>query len=482
MYRGTLVRRHFTTLVMAVLACLWLYMSVPPAALHAAQFWQEGRDEPLAVQPIPPAFVELVKVLKPAVVNISTRQETRLGEEGDPLEFFERFFGRRGRKRRRPGQGSGFIINADGYIVTNNHVVEKATEIKVTLATQEQFKAELIGSDVKTDLALLKIDTDKPLPTVPVGDSNALEVGEWVMAIGNPFGFGHTVTTGIVSAKERNIGAGPYDDFIQTDASINPGNSGGPLFNMRGEVIGINTAIVPQGQGIGFAIPSNMAKAILRQLRGTGKVTRGWLGVAIQPLSPDLMQAFGLKNIKGALVAEVVPKSPADEAGLQRSDVIVGFNGRQVQDSAELPRLVAAIAPNTEVELEIIRQKKRQVLSVVLGKMPADDRATLARLKPSDVEATLGLRVRDINPEIARRLRLENPQGVVVAEVDPDGPAAEAGVRRGDVIREVNRTTITDLDSYEAATAKLDLEAAVLLLLERRGNNLYVALKPQQAG
>ena len=281
---------------------------VPLAFLHAAPFWEEGRTTPLATQPVTPAFAEISKALKPAVVNISSKQEEQpqqsqrpspggrpqFGEENDPFqEFFDRFFGGRGgRRRQRPSLGSGFIVNSTGYIVTNNHVVEGAAEIKVTLSTQEEFDAVLVGRDPKTDLALIKVNSQKPLPTVPFGSSESLDVGEWVLAIGNPFGLGHTVTAGIVSAKGRIIGAGPYDDFIQTDASINPGNSGGPLFNMRGEVIGINTAIVAGGQGIGFAIPINLAKEVLLQLRDKGSVTRGWLGVAIQRLSPELLKAL----------------------------------------------------------------------------------------------------------------------------------------------------------------------------------------------
>ncbi len=478
MRRGIFVYRH--CLMLIALLVVWVCHTPGGVSFaHADEFWQEGRITPLAAQPTPPAFVELAKALKPAVVNISTKQEVRVGDEDNPLEFFERFFGQRGRKRRRPGQGSGFIINVEGYIVTNNHVVESASEIKVTLATKEQFDAELIGRDAKTDLALLKITSNTPLPTVPVGNSDELEVGEWVMAIGNPFGLGHTVTTGIVSAKGRIIGAGPYDNFIQTDASINPGNSGGPLFNMRGEVIGINTAIVPQGQGIGFAIPSKLAQEILLQLRGAGKVTRGWLGVAIQGLTPDLVQAFGLENDNGALIAEILPDSPAEKAGLKRGDIILGLNDTAVESSSDLPRLVAAIPPNTKITLDILRKAKRQKVAIVLGTMKDDDKTTLARLQPSDVEEALGLRVRDITPEIARRLRLEDTEGVVIAEVDPNGPAAESGLRPGDIIREVNRTTVDNLEDYETATAKLNPDTAVLFLVERRGSNLYVAVKPQ---
>ena len=489
MLRGNLTPCALRTCAIAVLALLWC--SIPGPSPEAAALWEEGRRTPLAAPPERPVFVELTKALNPAVVNISTKQEvkrprmrTPFGEEGDPFEdFFERFFGRRAPRRQRPSLGSGFIINTTGYIVTNNHVVEGATEIKVTLATKETFDATLIGRDPKIDLALIKVKIDKPLPTVPFGDSEALEVGDWVMAIGNPFGLGHTVTTGIVSAKGRTIGAGPYDDFIQTDASINPGNSGGPLFNMRGEVIGINTAIVAGGQGIGFAIPSNMAKEVLLQLHDRGKVTRGWLGVAIQKLSPDLVQAFKLENDHGALVADVIPDGPAAKAGIERGDIIVRFQGHKIQESSELPRMVATVAPGTQVDVDIVRGGKKLTIPVKLETLKDEEpQEKAARLQPSDVEETLGLQVQAITPEIARRLRLEGIEGVVVSQVAPDGPAAEAGVRQGDIIRELNRKPIPDLETYQDATAQLDAESPVLLLLERRGSGIYVALKPRKAG
>jgi serine protease Do len=484
-----LIHRCLGTLAVALLATIWLHAPVP--LLQAAPFWEEGRQTPLATQPERPAFVELAKALNPAVVNISTKQEVQRqrgrspfgGEEGDPFQdFFERFFGRRNPRRQRPSMGSGFIIHPTGYIVTNNHVVEGATEIKVTLTTKESLDAKLIGRDPKTDLALIKIASDKPLPTVPFGDSDALEVGDWVLAIGNPFGLGHTVTAGIVSAKGRIIGAGPYDAFIQTDASINPGNSGGPLFNMRGEVIGINTAIVAGGQGIGFATPSNMAKEVLLQLHDAGKVTRGWLGVAIQSLSPDLTKAFGLENDHGALVADVLANGPAAKAGIERGDIIVSFQGQKVQDSNELPRLVAAMAPGTKVEVEVVRGGKKLTIPVTLETMKDEEQEAAARLQPSDVEEALGLQVQAITPDVARTLRLENTEGVVVSQVAPESPAAEAGVRRGDVVREVNRKPVTDVESYQEATTNLDPQAPVLLLLERQKNGLYVALKPRKAG
>ena len=482
------------TCVSAVLLGLWLscFLSILP--LHAAQIWEEGSGAATGAQPVLPVFVELSKHLKPAVVNISSKQTEGKpapsrspfgGEENDPFqEFFDRFFGGRGggsRRRQRPSLGSGFIINSTGFIVTNNHVVEGATEIKVTLATQEEFDATLVGRDPKTDLALIKINSPKPLPTVPFGSSDTLEVGEWVLAIGNPFALGHTVTSGIVSAKGRIIGAGPYDDFIQTDASINPGNSGGPLFNMRGQVIGINTAIMSSGQGIGFAIPINLAKEVLLQLHTKGSVTRGWLGVAIQRISPDLLKAFNLEDTHGALVSDVMADGPAAKAGLQRGDVIIGFQGNKVQDSTELPRMVAAIAPGTKVQVEVVRGGKKMTVPVTLGTL-TDDKEAAAKLQPPDVEESIGLRVETITPELARSLRLDNAKGVVVSRVTPDSPAAEAGVQRGDVVREVNRQPVTDLESYADATSRLTPNTPALFLLERRGSSLYVALKPTKEG
>jgi|RhiMethySRZTD1v2_1073278.scaffolds.fasta_scaffold06475_9 serine protease Do len=492
MLRYMLFPHRGKTRMHAVLLGLWLgcFLSVLP--LKAAQLWEEGSGAATGEQPVLPAFVELAKHLKPAVVNISSKQtegkpapsRAPFGrEENDPFqEFFDRFFGGRGGPRRqRSGLGSGFIINSTGFIVTNNHVVEGATEIKVTLATKEEFDATLVGRDPKTDLALIKVKSPKPLPTVPFGNSDALEVGEWVLAIGNPFGLGHTVTSGIVSAKGRIIGATNYDDFIQTDASINPGNSGGPLFNMRGQVIGINTAIVSGGQGIGFAIPTNLAKEVLLQLHSKGSVTRGWLGVAIQSISPDLLKAFNLDDTQGALVSDVMADGPAAKAGLQRGDVIIGFQGNKVQDSTELPRMVAAIAPGTKVQVEILRGGKKMTIPVNLGTL-AEEKEAAAKLQPSDVEESVGLRVEAITPELARSLRLDNTKGVVVSRVAPDSPAAEAGIQRGDIVREVNRQPVTDIESYTEATSHLTPNTPALFLLERRGSSLYVALKPTKEG
>ena len=292
--------------------------------------------------------------------------------ERDPFEeFFERFFGGENPQRefRRRSLGSGFIINREGYIVTNNHVVENASDIKVSLSDKEEHDAKVIGRDPKTDVALIKIEAKKDLPAVALGDSSKLRVGEWVIAIGNPFGLGHTVTTGIVSAKGRIIGAGPYDDFIQTDASINPGNSGGPLFNMNGEVVGINTAIIASGQGIGFATPINVAKDLLVQLREKGRVVRGWLGVQVQRVTPELAKSFGLDRERGALVADVMADTPAAKAGIERGDIIVEFNGRKIEEMNDLPRVVAATPPDADVPMKLLRKGQEKVVQVKVAEL-----------------------------------------------------------------------------------------------------------------
>ena len=492
MLNTTPLPRRASTLVAGVFAALLLTCTVCLEPLAAAQLWKEGSGVEFE-QPQVPSFIEAAKVLKPAVVNISSRRTAAPTEQRsrrrrpfpfggeDPFrEFFDRFFGEQRRPRHRPSLGTGFIINTNGYIVTNNHVVEEAGEITVTLASKEEFEATLIGRDPKTDLALLRVDSPLPLPTVPFGDSENLEVGEWVLAIGNPFGLGHTVTAGIVSAKGRTIGAGPYDDFIQTDASINPGNSGGPLFNMRGEVIGINTAIMRSGQGIGFAIPINMAKNVLSQLYDKGNVTRGWLGVAIQSISPEMLNAFKLDDANGALVSGIVTDAPADKAGLQQGDVIVGFHGSEVEDSSVLPGLVAVVAPGTTVDVEIIRDGQRMTIPVTLGELEEDEAARIASLEPSGVEELLGIQVEAITEDMARELRTDDDRGVVVTDVADESPAANAGIQPGDIVREVNRQTVEDLDAYEAATAQIEDGETVLLLLERRGNHLYVALRPER--
>ncbi len=458
---------------------------------QGAPFWTETPPKSMPIIQAP-NFADLAEHLRPSVVNISTTQVVKgqrrmlprfpfpspFGERDPFEEFFERFFGGEGPQRefRRRSLGSGFIINKEGYIVTNNHVVENATDIKVSLTDKDEYDAKVIGRDPKTDVALIKIDTRKDLPAAALGDSDKLRVGEWVMAIGNPFGLGHTVTTGIVSAKGRIIGAGPYDDFIQTDASINPGNSGGPLFNMNGQVVGINTAIVATGQGIGFAIPINMAKDLLGQLREKGRVVRGWLGVQVQRVTPELAKSFGLDRERGALVADVMPDTPAARAGIERGDIIVEFNGRKIEEMTDLPRVVANTAPGTEVPVKLLRKGQERVVQVTIAEMQEERMAAAG----GTLEESLGMTVQELTPEIARSLGVSETKGVVVTNVEDGSPADEAGVRRGDVILEVNQRKIETLKDYRAAIGRMS-SADSLLLLIRRGNNvLYVAMKMTQ--
>jgi serine protease Do len=395
--------------------------------------------------------------------------------------------------------GSGFIINKEGYIVTNNHVVENAKEIVIALSNEKDYKAEVIGRDKKTDLALIKIDAEEDLTVVPLGDSDDLEVGEWVMAIGNPFGLAETVTAGIVSAKGRVIGAGPYDDFIQTDASINPGNSGGPLFNLRGEVVGINTAIIATGQGIGFAIPVNMAKELLPQLKEKGRVIRGWLGVGIQRVTSELAKSFGLEEAKGALISQVFKGTPAvfkgtpaDRAGIKQGDIILEFDGKEITEFGDLSRTVASAPPGKTVEIKVFRDGKVLTLETTIDEMeekvevakepsekPIDEMEEKVEMAKEPSEKPLGLTVQDITPEIARGLNLEGVTGVVVTQVTPGSPAAEAGMRRGDVVQEVNRKPVENVEDFGQAIEDAKSQESILFLIRRGESSLFVTVSPK---
>ncbi len=446
-----------------------------------AAFVEAKAKKPQAGPALPMSIPELVKKVKPAVVNISTttivkfRRPTFRSPFGrDPFEeFFEEFFGKIPREQKRRSLGSGFIVSEDGYILTNNHVVERADEITVRLYDETEYEAEIVGTDPKTDIALIKINADRKLPHVVLGDSDALQVGEWVVAIGNPFGLEHTVTAGIVSAKGRVIGSGPYDDFIQTDASINPGNSGGPLFNLKGEVVGINTAIVQGGQGIGFAIPINMAKQIFDQLKEKGRVIRGWLGVYIQKLTPEMAKSLDLPVRKGVIVTKVIEDSPAEKGGLKEGDVIVEYNGKAVKDAHQLPAMVAATSPGTKVKIKVLRDGKEKVLKVKIGELPEEESLT----RKTDVIGELGLAVQDITDEIARHLGIEDREGVIVTGVEPGSPADEAGIRDRDIIRQVNRMGIKDIDEFRSALRKLRSEKSILLLIERGARRMFVVVK-----
>ncbi|MDL1972089.1 MAG: DegQ family serine endoprotease [Deltaproteobacteria bacterium] len=476
---------------------LWLAILLVIFPLAIGAVWLTGmkstqnRLTAPSHDPIPsksdfPSLSSIVSKVAPAVVNISTVRVVRgpgpvfkyfFGpfEEGDPFkEFFERFFGDiPQREFRQKSLGSGFIISKDGYILTNNHVVEKATEIRVRLLNKEQFEAKVIGRDPKTDIALIKIKANHSLSAATLGDSDALRVGDWVIAIGNPFGLGHTVTVGIISAKERIIGAGPYDNFLQTDAAINPGNSGGPLVNLEGKVVGINTAIVAQAQGIGFAIPINMAKYILSQLKERGKVMRGWLGVMIQEVTPEIAHALGLKEVKGALVADVTPGSPADKADIRRGDVIIEYNGKKIEEMNELPRLVANTPVGKSVPIKIWRNGKIKQLTVKVGELEEKVAKGERRYAPQD----LGLKVEELTPYLAQRLGVKRIHGVVITYVVPGSPAHEAGLSRGDIILKINRHPIEDLNDYQEVINSAKPGDTLLFLIERREGTLFVALK-----
>jgi serine protease Do len=435
-----------------------------------------------------PSLTGLVKELKPTVVNISTTKLVRSPMDdffrgrdfpdffGD--DFFRRFFGdQHPREFRQKSLGSGFIIDKEGYIITNNHVVEKAEQIKVKLSDKKEYDAQVIGTDPKTDLALIKIKAAGGLPVARLGDSDKLEVGEWVVAIGNPFGLEQTVTTGIISAKGRVIGAGPYDDFLQTDASINPGNSGGPLFNLRGEVVGINTAIVAGGQGIGFAIPVNMAKGLLPQLK-KGKVVYGYLGVYIQDITPELATSFGLKEAKGVLVSDVTPDSPAKKAGVNKGDVILEYDGKQVEEKGQLTKMVGRTAIGKKVKLVVLRDKEQKTLWVTIGEL-SEKQVAAAATKPEETDRW-GIKVQDISPDMAAHLGLPSNAGVVIAEVEPGSPADEENLQPGDVIIEVEHNPVKELADFRKYLESYKKQKTLLLTVRMKANeyhNFFVVLK-----
>src|SRR6266849_16324 len=455
----------------------------------SAPLWSDRPAPAAAAATVPqPNWVELTRALKPAVVNISTRRveervqfqnpfgnQSPFGDNEQLQQFFKRFGEQQPPRRTVRSMGSGFIINPAGYIVTNNHVVEGATDIRVKIDDGREMTAKVVGRDPKTDLALLKVEATG-LPVIPLGDSAQLQVGEPVMAIGNPFGLERTVTTGIVSATGRVIGQGPYDDFIQTDASINPGNSGGPLINTRGQAVGINAAIFSQSGGsvgIGFAIPVNLAKPVLTQLAAAGHVVRGYLGVAIQRMTSALAKSFNLRDAHGALVASVADGGPAKEAGLRPGDVIVEYDGHTIGRSDELPRLVAETPVGRDVALTMVRDGKTLTLRARIAKLaePEERRTAEAGGKPS-----LGLAVQTVTPQLAQQLGLPAKAGVLVRGVEDGSPAASAGVQPGDVIAEIDRTPVGSVDDLERALARLKPGAPVLLFVRRNDGDLYIAV------
>ncbi len=461
-------------------------------------------------------YADLVAKVMPAVVSVTVKRmpaaETVNGprEFGGPesgqgpdaemfRRFMQRFFGERGRQFQMPqmpdgpggapimAAGTGFIFDKDGYIATNNHVVENAGEVTVTMSDGRDVPATVVGTDPDTDLAVLKIETDKPLPYVEFADSDTVRVGDPVVAIGNPFGLGDTVTAGIVSAEHRNIGAGRFDDFMQIDAPINRGNSGGPTFDLEGKVIGINTAInSPNGGnvGIGFAIPSNLAKQIAMDLREHGQVVRGWLGVYIQGIDEDLAKNLDLSTAEGALVAQVTPDSPAAAAGIEQGDVILSYNGQQIKKLRDLTSEVADTAPGTDAEMKVWRHGEQMTVDVEIGKTPGSDQVMASAEQPSDNTPKLGVALARLTPEARQSLNLpDGTEGAVVTEVQPDSAAAEKGLQRGDVIVEVDHHKVTEpkmvADAVRDAAKRGD--DTVLLLVKHEGHDRFVAVRLERA-
>ena len=434
------------------------------------------------------AFSEIASSISPSVVNISTTKIMK--REAVPLldDPFSEFFSplrdfKMPKKWKEQSLGSGVIISPDGYIITNNHVVEQGDEIRVTLFDKRSFKAKLIGADTKTDVAIVKIDAVN-LYSVQWGDSDKLQVGEFVLAIGNPYGLNHTVTMGIISAVGRaNVGIADYEDFIQTDAAINPGNSGGPLVNTKGELIGINTAIFSRSggyQGIGFAVPSNMARLVMDQLIQKGKVTRGWLGVTIQEITPELSQKFGLKSAKGALIGDVAKGSPAEKAGIKRGDIILEFNGKKVSDVGNLRNMVAQSKIGEQIPLTIMRSGKEYALQVTTTELPKDASEAAPGNDPEDTafEGLAGLNVIDLTGEISRQLGLpRDEKGVVVVRVDSGSSIEDAGMRKGDVIQEIDRKKIASLEDYTRVVAGVNSGDTVLMFVNRGGKKFYVTVR-----
>jgi serine protease Do len=454
------------------------------AAMLLDAVWVQEAEARSVTTGVPESFSPLAKEASPSVVNISTVKVIKGGGQplfpfgqNDPFkDFFDRFFRDQVPKEfRQKSLGSGFIIDKDGFILTNNHVVEKSDEIKVRLSDGSEFKAKIIGRDPKTDLALIKIKPDKPLTPVALGDSDKLQVGDWVIAIGNPFGLGNTVTAGIVSAKYRQIGLGSYDDFIQTDAPINPGNSGGPLLNTAGEVVGINSAIFSQSGGsvgIGFAIPINMAKDLLPQLK-KGKVVRGWLGVMIQKITPELKEKLHLKGENGALVADVTAGGPADKAGIKRGDVILSFDGKEIKEMRDLPYMVASTPVGKTVTVEVMRKGQTKSFQVKIGELKEEKQAQAV----SKAEPDLGMTVQKITPELARNFGISETTGLVVVQVENNSPAAEAGIRPGDVILELDQVPVKNVEQFKQKIKEYKVGDTILFLINRRGATLYLTLK-----
>ena len=483
-------RNFFGALVLAVVAGVALgAFSASRAELRRASQLAQAPVSPIPVLPVqmPPqggSFAAIADAIKPAVININTFSRGTGPQGRNPLEeffgeeYFKRFFGEAPERIPQRSLGSGVIVDPSGIALTNAHVVERATDIEVVTLDGGKHRAKVIGVDKKTDLAVLKLDDGKAsFKYARLGDSDRIQVGDWVLAVGSPFGLQATVTAGIISAKARQLDQGPFDDFLQTDAAINPGNSGGPLVNMQAEVVGINTAIVAGGSGIGFAIPSNMARKIYTELRDKGRVTRGWLGVSIQPLTPDLARSFGAKDAKGVLINEVMPDSPAAKAGLKPGDILLEFEGRSMEGPGDLQRAVGFFSPDRTAKVKILRDQTEKTVEIKVGQAPDERQAQQPRQGGSRERSMLGLEVRPVTPEIARQLNLRSTDGVVVTRVEDGTPAAEAGVQRGDVVKQLNGQTVKTMADFERLTRNMKDGDPLTVLLQRGPMSLYVAFR-----
>ncbi len=489
--------RNVCSLVLSIVLCTGLFT---PA------FSAQGQNSLQALREIGDTFTQIAEKASPAVVGIKVEvqshgqifegiPESPFGSPFDPFgdDFFDFFFrgrppgGTRPQSGQQPSfkqmaQGSGFIISKDGYILTNDHVVGKASKITVKLSENQEIEAKLIGSDPETDLAVIKIDSNKDLPTMQLGDSDKLKVGQWVLAIGSPFGLSHTVTAGIISAKGRSdIHLTTYEDFIQTDAAINPGNSGGPLINLDGEAVGINTAIIGStgNVGIGLAIPVNMAKAVYEQLVKGGKVVRGFLGVSIQDLTPDLAKSFGIKKeeTRGVLVSEVTKNSPADNAGIKQGDIVTELNGQTVQKASDLQYRVSMLKPGTKANLVVLRENQQKNITVALGERPERRPAVASSVSEPEPATKLGIEVQDLTDDLAQRFGYKGQSGVIVSQVTPGSVAAENGITPGTLIMEVNRQTVVNTRDFQKRISEAVKEGSILLLVNMQGHSQYVVLK-----
>ena len=470
---------------------VWSYGSLTASHASNPSPVVEERSIPLSGSLPAAGFTDVAKAVTPAVVNITTSSPEQVSDSTHPRgradEFFGAPFGPRRfgppnepRERRGGGQGSGVIVSPDGYVLTNNHVIDGAKTVTITLPDKREFKGRIVGSDPKTDIAVIKIDGSN-LPTIPWGDSSRLQVGEYVLAVGNPFGLNSTVTLGIVSALGRGrMGITQYEDFIQTDAAINPGNSGGPLVNTRGELVGLNTAIFSQSggyQGVGFAVPTSMSQPIYESLVKSGKVVRGYLGIGIQDLNQDLAKSFDLKDSNGALVTDLKEDGPAEKAGLKQGDVITGFKGTSIEDAMTLQRAVTRSAVGSKATVKVMRDGHEKEVSVTIGELPDNQQVAKVESGPSD-QPLAGLAVQELDGETAQELGLKGKlQGVVVTSVDPESEAERAGLMPGDVIREINRKPVTSMKDYDRVASDLKKGENMLVLINRRGASLYLSAK-----